>query len=138
MDSQFAPGAIVLVPSDESGWAAMKVVEAKGFGDSASVSAAPLGTSAARALTKEEISSIEETDSLCLDGAPDMVKFTKLSEATLLHTLRVRYSRDDIYTRAGSILISVNPFKQLPIYTPRQMQQCKVGELETSAATSPP
>ena len=126
MDSQYHPGAVVLVPSDELGWAPLKVVDAKGFGASASVRAAPLGSSAARELSREELDQLEETDALCLDGAPDMVKFTKLSEATLLHTLRVRYSRDEIYTRAGSILISVNPFKQLPIYTPRQMQTCKV------------
>jgi myosin-5 len=37
----------------------------------------------------------------------------------------VRYARDDIYTRAGSILISVNPFKRLSIYTPERMAQCK-------------
>ena len=55
-----------------------------------------------------------------------MVKFSKLNEATLLHNLRVRYARDDIYSRAGSILLSVNPFKQLPIYTSQQMLQCKV------------
>jgi electron transfer flavoprotein beta subunit len=76
-------------------------------------------------LRQEEVSRIQECDVLALEGAPDMVKFAKLSEATLLHNLRVRYARDDIYTRAGSILISVNPFKRLSIYTPERMARCK-------------
>ena len=49
-----------------------------------------------------------------------------MSEASLLHNLRVRYARDDIYTRAGTILISVNPFKTLTIYGPERMAQAKV------------
>eukprot|EP00325_Prymnesiales_sp_UTEX-LB-985_P031004 CAMPEP_0174738262 /NCGR_PEP_ID=MMETSP1094-20130205/69638_1 /TAXON_ID=156173 /ORGANISM="Chrysochromulina brevifilum, Strain UTEX LB 985" /LENGTH=388 /DNA_ID=CAMNT_0015941631 /DNA_START=76 /DNA_END=1239 /DNA_ORIENTATION=+ len=123
---QFLPGALVFVPSEQNGWDAMKVIDSKGFGANAVVNAAPLSVpSAARTLDKEEIVQVQESDPLALEGAPDMVKFSKLSEATLLHNLRVRYARDDIYTRSGSILLSINPFKQLSIYTPQHMAQCK-------------
>ena len=54
------------------------------------------------------------------------LQVAKLSEGSLLHNLRVRYSRDDIYTRAGTILISVNPFKPLSIYGHERMKQAKV------------
>ena len=127
-EAQYAPGTTIFVPSDTNGWEAMKVDSCTGFGEAATIRAgvpSPRGVSSVRVLRKEEVLQIQECDILALQGAPDMVKFAKLSEATLLHNLRVRYARDDIYSRAGSILISVNPFKQLSIYTPERMAQCK-------------
>ncbi|TMW66528.1 hypothetical protein Poli38472_004293 [Pythium oligandrum] len=48
----------------------------------------------------------------------DLVTLPHLHEASILHSLRVRYARDAIYTRIGEILISINPFKGLPaLYT---------------------
>eukprot|EP00526_Cylindrotheca_closterium_P028713 CAMPEP_0113623274 /NCGR_PEP_ID=MMETSP0017_2-20120614/11965_1 /TAXON_ID=2856 /ORGANISM="Cylindrotheca closterium" /LENGTH=1666 /DNA_ID=CAMNT_0000533203 /DNA_START=23 /DNA_END=5020 /DNA_ORIENTATION=+ /assembly_acc=CAM_ASM_000147 len=44
-------------------------------------------------------------------GMKDVLHLANVSEASLLHTLRVRYKRDDIYTSAGPILISINPYK---------------------------
>ena len=127
---QYAPGTTIFVPSDANGWEAMTVDSCTGFGEAATIrahqtAASARGGSSVRVLRQEEVSRIQECDVLALEGAPDMVKFAKLSEATLLHNLRVRYARDDIYTRAGSILISVNPFKRLSIYTPERMAQCK-------------
>jgi len=126
---QYAPGTTIFVPSDANGWEAMTVDSCTGFGEAATIRAHQTAASArggsVRVLRQEEVSQIQECDVLALEGAPDMVKFAKLSEATLLHNLRVRYARDDIYTRAGSILISVNPFKRLSIYTPERMAQCK-------------
>jgi len=46
-------------------------------------------------------------------GMDDVLHLPQISEATLLHTLRIRYRRDEIYTSAGPILISVNPYKQV-------------------------
>ena len=127
---QYAPGTTIFVPSDTNGWEAMTVDSCTGFGEAATIRAHQTAASArsgssVRVLRQEEVSRIQECDVLALEGAPDMVKFAKLSEATLLHNIRVRYARDDIYTRAGSILISVNPFKHLSIYTPERMTQCK-------------
>jgi len=47
----------------------------------------------------------------------DMVKLADLKEASILHNLRERFSQGDIYTKIGSILVSVNPFQVLDIYT---------------------
>ena len=44
-------------------------------------------------------------------GIPNVLHLSNISEASLLHTLRVRYSRDEIYTSAGSVLLSINPYK---------------------------
>ena len=41
-----------------------------------------------------------------------------VNEPMILHALRQRFLNDEIYTSVGSILVSVNPFKPLPLYTP--------------------
>ena len=48
-------------------------------------------------------------------GIPDVLHLPNVTEASLLHALRVRYSRDDIYTSAGPILMSVNPYKTVTL-----------------------
>ncbi|KAL6042070.1 Myosin motor domain-containing protein, partial [Balamuthia mandrillaris] len=50
-------------------------------------------------------------------GVPDMITMDDLSEETILQNLKLRYERSLIYTNTGSILVSVNPYKRLPIYT---------------------
>ncbi|CAK9208721.1 unnamed protein product [Sphagnum troendelagicum] len=52
-----------------------------------------------------------------LEGVDDLIKLSYLNEPAVLHDLTYRYSRDMIYTRAGPVLIAVNPFKKVPIYT---------------------
>jgi Myosin head (motor domain) len=44
-------------------------------------------------------------------GVDDILHLPSVSEASLLHSLRLRYKRDAIYTAAGQILISINPYK---------------------------
>ena len=44
-------------------------------------------------------------------GVDDILSLKHFSEMSLLHTLRIRYARNDVYTSVGSILISVNPYK---------------------------
>ena len=44
-------------------------------------------------------------------GVDDILQLHNFSEKSLIHTLRVRYQRDDIYTWVGPILISINPYK---------------------------
>ena len=46
-------------------------------------------------------------------GIPDVLHLPSVSEASLLQALRVRYNRDEIYTSAGPILMSVNPYKAI-------------------------
>lgn len=49
------------------------------------------------------------------DGVDDILHLPAVSEAALLHALRLRYRRDDVYTAAGQILISVNPYKVIAV-----------------------
>ena len=118
---------------------AVVITESRGFGANAAVRAAPVDSppSAARSLEPDEIAGIMEVDGLALEGTPDVVKVAKLSEASLLHNLRVRYARDDIYTRAGSILISVNPFKTLSIYGAERMAEAKNADAKKLQELAP-
>ncbi|CAK0813139.1 unnamed protein product [Prorocentrum cordatum] len=62
-------------------------------------------------------------DEACLQGVPDLLSLGDYNEGALLHNVRVRYLRDEIYTCIGEpILISVNPFKSiLGLYSEEQM-----------------
>ena len=48
---------------------------------------------------------------------------TNLNEANLLENLRLRFGADRIYTYTGSILMAMNPYKQLPLYGDAMIQQ---------------
>ena len=50
------------------------------------------------------------------EGVEDILKLRDFSEMSLIHSLRTRYARDDIYTSVGPILISINPYKWLKGY----------------------
>uniref|UniRef100_A0A1J3H8X7 Myosin-2 n=1 Tax=Noccaea caerulescens TaxID=107243 RepID=A0A1J3H8X7_NOCCA len=51
-----------------------------------------------------------------LDGVEDLIQLSYLNEPSVLYNLRVRYSQDVIYSKAGPVLIAVNPFKNVEIY----------------------
>eukprot|EP00928_Gymnodinium_smaydae_P099354 TRINITY_DN9454_c0_g1_i1.p1 TRINITY_DN9454_c0_g1~~TRINITY_DN9454_c0_g1_i1.p1 ORF type:complete len:946 (-),score=264.08 TRINITY_DN9454_c0_g1_i1:112-2949(-) len=51
------------------------------------------------------------------DGVDDICALEEVGEAALLHTVRLRYSRNIIYTRVARTLIAMNPFQDLPIYS---------------------
>ncbi|XVE80224.1 hypothetical protein DITRI_Ditri14bG0122500 [Diplodiscus trichospermus] len=51
-----------------------------------------------------------------VEGVHDLVQLSYLNEPSVLHNLKYRYSRDMIYSKAGRVLIAVNPFKDVQIY----------------------
>lgn len=50
-------------------------------------------------------------------GAWDSVLLDPLTEETFIANLQQRFKRDHIYTYIGNVLISVNPYKQLALYS---------------------
>nr|XP_033811648.1 LOW QUALITY PROTEIN: unconventional myosin-If [Geotrypetes seraphini] len=55
-------------------------------------------------------------------GVDDMVLLTKITEEAIVENLKKRYMDDYIFTYIGSVLISVNPFKQMPYFTDREIE----------------
>ncbi len=51
------------------------------------------------------------------DKVSDMAELGYLNEASVIHNLKLRYSSNLIYTYSGLFLVSVNPYRRLPIYT---------------------
>lgn len=50
-------------------------------------------------------------------GVEDLTSLTHLHEPTILYSLNERYKADVIYTGVGPILLAVNPFKRVQLYT---------------------
>ncbi|CAM9562517.1 unnamed protein product, partial [Sphacelaria rigidula] len=50
-------------------------------------------------------------------GVEDLTSLTHLHEPTILYSLNQRYQADVIYTGVGPILLAVNPFKRVKLYT---------------------
>ncbi|XP_044215361.1 myosin IEb [Thunnus albacares] len=57
-----------------------------------------------------------------VSGVDDMVLLSKISEDAITENLKKRYNDDYIFTYIGPVLISVNPFKQLPYFTEREVE----------------
>lgn len=68
-----------------------------------------------------------------LEGVDDLTLLSHLNEPEVLHNVRLRYSQEQIYTYSGIVLIALNPFQRLPIYTHDIMRAYsgkRRGELE--------
>uniref|UniRef100_UPI00358DECC1 unconventional myosin-Ie-like n=1 Tax=Myxine glutinosa TaxID=7769 RepID=UPI00358DECC1 len=55
-------------------------------------------------------------------GVDDMVLLSKITEAAIMENLKKRYMDDYIFTYIGPVLISVNPFKQVPYFTDKEVE----------------
>ncbi|KAL6568824.1 Myosin-1 [Orobanche hederae] len=51
-----------------------------------------------------------------LDGVDDLMQLSYLNEPSVLYNLQYRYDRDMIYTKAGPVLVAINPFKKVCLY----------------------
>ncbi|XP_022054009.2 unconventional myosin-Ih [Acanthochromis polyacanthus] len=54
-------------------------------------------------------------------GIQDFVLLDETTEAAFLTNLKKRFSKDLIYTYVGTLIVSVNPYKELDIYSKKQM-----------------
>uniref|UniRef100_A0A8D1NRL1 Unconventional myosin-Ib n=2 Tax=Sus scrofa TaxID=9823 RepID=A0A8D1NRL1_PIG len=55
-------------------------------------------------------------------GVGDMVLLEPLNEETVINNLKKRFDHSEIYTYIGSVVISVNPYRSLPIYSPEKVE----------------
>ncbi|XP_061585971.1 unconventional myosin-Ih [Cololabis saira] len=54
-------------------------------------------------------------------GIQDFVLLDETTEAAFISNLKKRFSKDLIYTYIGTLLVSVNPYKELDIFNKKQM-----------------
>ncbi|CAF0719696.1 unnamed protein product [Adineta steineri] len=67
-----------------------------------------------KTVKKDDVQQMNPPKYWCID---DMADLTYLNDASVLATLRDRYSRWLIYTYSGLFCVVINPYKRLPIYT---------------------
>ncbi|KZV27226.1 myosin-2-like [Dorcoceras hygrometricum] len=51
-----------------------------------------------------------------VEGVDELIRLHYLNEPSVLHNLHYRYCRDNIYSKAGPVLLAVNPFKDVQLY----------------------
>ncbi|KAJ7398543.1 Unconventional myosin-Ia [Pitangus sulphuratus] len=78
-----------------------------------------------RLTTLEEMAKMEVKTSLLDDmiGVGDMVLLEPLNEDSFINNLKKRFDHNEVYTYIGSVVISINPYRSLPIYTPEKVEE---------------
>ena len=120
MSSIIEIGSTVWLPDDEDMFLPGKVTSIDGDNAVVAVIDSP---------DDEEITAAVNTLKVCdpasLVQCEDMTLVNDLNEMTILHNLRMRFKKQNIYTSVGQILVAVNPFQLLPIYTPEWIERYK-------------
>mmetsp|Transcript_5283 Transcript_5283/g.18772 ORF Transcript_5283/g.18772 Transcript_5283/m.18772 type:complete len:1168 (+) Transcript_5283:321-3824(+) len=122
-----AGGPLVWIRDEAEAWvAAAPVGPAAGLAKAAKVTVSYKGRTVevVRSATEplwllNEPSSLERLEQ-------DLVLLDEVNEATMVHTLRARYMRDELYTWVGAshtVLVAINPFKRLPLYGVARMHE---------------
>jgi myosin heavy subunit len=128
MAYQFVPGSWVWIQDEEERYLPAKVKKQFKKGDATQVQTED-GES--RNLSPADTMAVEDCNPEALDSTiMDLVNISDLNEMSILHNLRIRFKEDLIYTNISSILISVNPFKLLPLYTPERLEMYRKGSRE--------
>eukprot|EP00002_Diphylleia_rotans_P032209 TRINITY_DN6746_c0_g1_i1.p1 TRINITY_DN6746_c0_g1~~TRINITY_DN6746_c0_g1_i1.p1 ORF type:complete len:1802 (-),score=377.38 TRINITY_DN6746_c0_g1_i1:222-5627(-) len=105
-------GTYFWISEEEDSWFPYKLQE---FNGESAVLVSPKGKT--MEVDKPKLATLQTVHPTCMKGLDDMVHLGDLHEAGLLNTLRTRFENDKIYTYTGAILVSINPYQTLPIYT---------------------
>ena len=124
-------GGSVYYLSESEGWASGSVVRL----DGTKIVVTPDGGGGAElSLSKSEV---QIKGRLAKDGVKDMMALDILHEGAIQENIHARYQRDEIYTMVGPILISVNPYKRLPLYGDDVMRRYAAAGAEAITTLDP-
>ncbi|KAI9187712.1 Myosin type-2 heavy chain 1 [Blastocladiella emersonii ATCC 22665] len=145
----YTTGTRVWVPDDVEGWLGATVSSLSRTGSGSSPNDAVTvtvltdrGKEIKVATTVAKIASAKDRDREelpplrnppMLEGIEDLTNLSYLHEPAVLHNIRTRYSQHNIYTYSGIVLIAMNPFQRVQLYTPdvvRAYSGKRRGELE--------
>ena len=79
-------------------------------------------------MPSDEHGKISNMHGSSVEGSDDMIDLGDLHEGAILHNLFMRYANEElcvIYTFTGSILVAINPYVRLPIYTAEHIESYK-------------
>ncbi|XP_064146325.1 unconventional myosin-Ig isoform X5 [Loxodonta africana] len=62
-------------------------------------------------------------------GKPDFVLLDQVTMEDFMENLKLRFEKGRIYTYIGEVLVSVNPYQELPLYGPEAITQYQGREL---------
>jgi myosin heavy subunit len=79
---------------------------------------------------------MELSDDECRE-VEDVVVLAELNEEIILRVLQLRYDEREIYTNAGNVLMAINPFDQVPLYTDQIMNKYRKAYLSKLEKLSP-
>ncbi|CAL0300500.1 unnamed protein product [Lupinus luteus] len=79
------------------------------------------GTESVISLSDGKVSKVKDEALLpanpdILDGVDDLMQLSYLNEPSVLYNLQYRYNQNMIYTKAGPVLVAINPFKKVHLY----------------------
>ena len=74
---------------------------------------APVGESRDLMMPDDEVAKLRPAHGDLEAASSDLVWLSDVHECTMLHNLRLRYSRDHIYTAIGPVLLAINPYKKV-------------------------
>ncbi|KAE8023021.1 hypothetical protein FH972_008775 [Carpinus fangiana] len=66
-----------------------------------------------------------------LDGVDDLMQLSYLNEPSVLYNIQCRYNQDMIYTKAGPVLVAINPFKKVSLYGNDYIEAYKLKSIES-------
>uniref|UniRef100_A0AC35FWW9 Myosin motor domain-containing protein n=1 Tax=Panagrolaimus sp. PS1159 TaxID=55785 RepID=A0AC35FWW9_9BILA len=121
-------GKLVYIPHEISGFQLGKLVDIRSDGLAVEL----LGTQDVVKVNHDEVFPAEDNQRSDVD---DNCALMYLNEATLLHNCQIRYNRKQIYTYVANILISINPYEQIPDLYSSKTIKAYMGK---SLGTMPP
>ena len=76
-------------------------------------------------MTSERRESFHDPDSDFGPGVSELSSLKSVEDDALLANTKQRYDAGHIYTRSGRLLLAVNPYRQLPLYTQEMLTKYK-------------